>query len=303
MFASLPQPARLCPSHHPKPSRRAVPAGDQPPRSRRGPTRRWSGSELRKLAAVRMAAESPDHTLQPTALVHEAYVRRVGPAAANSSPRRPKPCAASSWSPPGGRGRLKPRRAGLQFVRSSTRTSWRPRRATAGSRGPSQADPGLPVLGPDRRRAGRAVLGPRPPTSSSPGTASAPIRRAHFLQRTATRRYGVVRQVDNPKSALVLSSRLRWGIDPTTAAVTRPYLSRFSDDFCIWDEWGNYPKRAEGYQPVQGPPDSVHPFRGAPCSRTYSLPVWLMARCPITTGFLRSAVVLRVGREGRAASR
>jgi len=28
--------------------------------------------ELRKLAAARMAAESPDHTLQATALVHEA---------------------------------------------------------------------------------------------------------------------------------------------------------------------------------------------------------------------------------------
>jgi RNA polymerase sigma factor (TIGR02999 family) len=34
--------------------------------------------ELRKLAAVRMAAESPGHTLQPTALVHEAYLRLVG---------------------------------------------------------------------------------------------------------------------------------------------------------------------------------------------------------------------------------
>src|SRR5215471_14239205 len=34
--------------------------------------------ELRKLAAVRMASESPDHTLQPTALVHEAYLRLVG---------------------------------------------------------------------------------------------------------------------------------------------------------------------------------------------------------------------------------
>jgi RNA polymerase sigma factor (TIGR02999 family) len=34
--------------------------------------------ELRKLAAVRMAAESPDHTLQATALVHEAYLRLVG---------------------------------------------------------------------------------------------------------------------------------------------------------------------------------------------------------------------------------
>jgi RNA polymerase sigma factor (TIGR02999 family) len=35
--------------------------------------------ELRKLAAARMAAESPGHTLQPTALVHEAYLRLVGP--------------------------------------------------------------------------------------------------------------------------------------------------------------------------------------------------------------------------------
>lgn len=31
--------------------------------------------ELRKLAAARMAQESPDQTLQPTALVHEAYMR------------------------------------------------------------------------------------------------------------------------------------------------------------------------------------------------------------------------------------
>jgi RNA polymerase sigma factor (TIGR02999 family) len=34
--------------------------------------------ELRKLAAARMAAESPGQTLQPTALVHEAYLRLVG---------------------------------------------------------------------------------------------------------------------------------------------------------------------------------------------------------------------------------
>jgi RNA polymerase sigma factor (TIGR02999 family) len=33
--------------------------------------------ELRKLAAAKMAGESPDHTLQATALVHEAYVRLV----------------------------------------------------------------------------------------------------------------------------------------------------------------------------------------------------------------------------------
>jgi RNA polymerase sigma factor (TIGR02999 family) len=33
--------------------------------------------ELRKLAAARMASERPDHTLQATALVHEAYMRLV----------------------------------------------------------------------------------------------------------------------------------------------------------------------------------------------------------------------------------
>lgn len=33
--------------------------------------------ELRKLAAARMASERLDHTLQPTALVHEAYLRLV----------------------------------------------------------------------------------------------------------------------------------------------------------------------------------------------------------------------------------
>src|SRR5262245_24473629 len=34
--------------------------------------------ELRKLAAARLAAEAPGQTLQPTALVHEAYLRLVG---------------------------------------------------------------------------------------------------------------------------------------------------------------------------------------------------------------------------------
>src|SRR3954451_21115094 len=34
--------------------------------------------ELRKLAAVRMSAEAPGHTLDATALVHEAYLRLVG---------------------------------------------------------------------------------------------------------------------------------------------------------------------------------------------------------------------------------
>lgn len=34
--------------------------------------------ELRRLAAARMSVESPDHTLEPTALVHEAYLRLTG---------------------------------------------------------------------------------------------------------------------------------------------------------------------------------------------------------------------------------
>jgi RNA polymerase sigma factor (TIGR02999 family) len=34
--------------------------------------------ELRKLAAAKLARESPGQTLQPTALVHEAYLRLVG---------------------------------------------------------------------------------------------------------------------------------------------------------------------------------------------------------------------------------
>jgi RNA polymerase sigma factor (TIGR02999 family) len=33
--------------------------------------------ELRKLAAQKMAQEAPGQTLQPTALVHEAYIRLV----------------------------------------------------------------------------------------------------------------------------------------------------------------------------------------------------------------------------------
>jgi RNA polymerase sigma factor (TIGR02999 family) len=35
--------------------------------------------ELRRLAAARLADERPGQTLQPTALVHEAYLRLVGP--------------------------------------------------------------------------------------------------------------------------------------------------------------------------------------------------------------------------------
>jgi RNA polymerase sigma factor (TIGR02999 family) len=35
--------------------------------------------ELRRLAAQRLAGEAPGQTLQPTALVHEAYLKLVGP--------------------------------------------------------------------------------------------------------------------------------------------------------------------------------------------------------------------------------
>src|SRR5580698_5154504 len=34
--------------------------------------------ELRRLAAAKMATENPGHTLEATALVHEAYLRLVG---------------------------------------------------------------------------------------------------------------------------------------------------------------------------------------------------------------------------------
>ena len=34
--------------------------------------------ELRKLAAFKLAQQAPDQTLQPTALVHEAYLRLLG---------------------------------------------------------------------------------------------------------------------------------------------------------------------------------------------------------------------------------
>jgi hypothetical protein len=41
--------------------------------------------ELRKLAAARLAHEQPGQTLQATALVHEAYLRLVGPAGEQKS--------------------------------------------------------------------------------------------------------------------------------------------------------------------------------------------------------------------------
>lgn len=38
--------------------------------------------ELKRIAAAKMSAQYPDHTLQPTALVHEAYLRLLGGRAA-----------------------------------------------------------------------------------------------------------------------------------------------------------------------------------------------------------------------------
>ena len=68
--------------------------------------------ELRRLAAAKMAGESPDHTLQATALVHEAYVRLVdvecaksGTAGGISSPPPRKQCG-EFWSMAHGTKRL-----------------------------------------------------------------------------------------------------------------------------------------------------------------------------------------------------
>ena len=46
--------------------------------------------ELRRLAAAKMAGEGPGHTLDATALVHEAYVRLVGDRVRRSQPFLPR---------------------------------------------------------------------------------------------------------------------------------------------------------------------------------------------------------------------
>jgi len=54
--------------------------------------------ELRRMAAARMAQETPGQTLQPTALVHEAWLQLVGEGgrtALTSSARRRTRCGAS----------------------------------------------------------------------------------------------------------------------------------------------------------------------------------------------------------------
>ena len=45
-------------------------------------------AELRKLAAFKLAQQSPDQTLQPTALVHEAYLKLLGDGSHSWTDRR-----------------------------------------------------------------------------------------------------------------------------------------------------------------------------------------------------------------------
>jgi hypothetical protein len=62
--------------------------------------------ELRRIAQANMRRESAGHTLQPTALVNEAYLR-LAPASSNwtaaviSSVPPPRQCGAFSWITPG----------------------------------------------------------------------------------------------------------------------------------------------------------------------------------------------------------
>ena len=56
--------------------------------------------ELRKLAAAKLAGENPGHTLDATALVHEAWLRLADASIqwqdrSHFLRRRPRPCAAS----------------------------------------------------------------------------------------------------------------------------------------------------------------------------------------------------------------
>src|SRR6185503_10307546 len=51
--------------------------------------------ELRKLAAAKLAQERPGQTLQATALVHEAYLRLVGPASPTPDSLLPIPSFSS----------------------------------------------------------------------------------------------------------------------------------------------------------------------------------------------------------------
>ena len=137
--------------------------------------------ELRKLAAARMAAEAPGNTLNATALVHEAYLRLVGPAdaarwdnrghffaAAAEAMRRILVEAARRKRPPEARRRsrrieLAPRPG--RGSRESRRRTARPGRSPdpARRRGPGQGRSGQTALlrRADHRRCRRGA-GPVP---------------------------------------------------------------------------------------------------------------------------------------------
>jgi hypothetical protein len=58
--------------------------------------------ELRRIAATRMRAERPDHTLQPTAVVHQLYlelvkIKALRPADPTEPPMRRR--LSSGWRP------------------------------------------------------------------------------------------------------------------------------------------------------------------------------------------------------------
>ncbi len=89
-FASTPKSPRTCANHIPyvivqDPIPRilsAIDAGDAQAAAQLLPL---VYGELRKLADARLARESPGQTLQPTALVHEAYLRLLGPGGVDSA--------------------------------------------------------------------------------------------------------------------------------------------------------------------------------------------------------------------------
>ena len=126
--------------------------------------------ELRRLAARRLARESPGQTLQATALVHEAYLRLVGPETGQAL-GRPRPLLrrrrrGDAADP----GRERPAQASTQARRRpsprarSTSTSLPPRSPTTPRR-PARPRRGAGQAGGRRR--------PEPPSWSSSATSPA----------------------------------------------------------------------------------------------------------------------------------
>src|SRR6476661_5611601 len=86
--------------------------------------------ELRRLAAQKLAQEKPGQTLQPTALVHEAYLRLVAGAAESAHaphPRRSRPATT------GGQARRRPAAGAPRRLRPAERIA---RRLAGHRRGP-----------------------------------------------------------------------------------------------------------------------------------------------------------------------